>query len=75
MTEEDKKDIVKFHLLPTDYRLIFRILAMFVSWYFNKSIVWGIIHFFFGWIYLAYVLFLGGFSNGNMGSIINYYIG
>jgi len=75
MTQEDKKDILKFHLLPTDYRLIFRVFAMFVSWYFNKSIVWGLIHFFLGWIYLSYVLFMGGFSDGRMGSIIEYYIG
>lgn len=75
MTKEEKKEIYRFHLLPTDYRLIFRVLAMFVSWYFNKSILWGLIHFFLGWVYLAYALFMGGFSEGRMGNIIEYYIG
>ena len=75
MTNEEKKEIYRFHLLPTDYRLIFRVLAMFVSWYFNKSILWGLVHFFLGWVYLAYVLFMGGFSDGRMGNLINYYIG
>ena len=73
MTNEEKKEIYRFHLLPTDYRLIFRVLAMFVSWYFNKSILWGLTHFFLGWLYLAYVLFMGGFNDGGITKIINFY--
>lgn len=73
MTEEQKKEIIKFHLLPVDYRLVFRMVALFVSWYFNKSIIWGILHFFLGWIYIAYILLTGNFSDGNFGEIIKYY--
>ena len=75
MTEEEKKNIVKSHLIPTDYRLIFRVLAMFVSWYFNKSVFLGIFHFLLGWVYLAYVLFLEGFNNGKMGKMVEFYLG
>jgi hypothetical protein len=48
---------------------------MFVSWYFNKSVFWGIFHFFLGWVYLAYVLFLEGFNNGRMGKMMEFYLG
>lgn len=74
MTEEEKKEIIRFHLVPTDYRLIFRVIALFISWFYNKSIVWGVIHFFLGWVYIAYVLFMGGFDEGRLNNIINYYI-
>jgi len=74
MTEEEKKEIIRFHLVPTDYRLIFRVIALFISWYYNKSIIWGILHFFLGWIYIIYVLFMGGFDEGRLNNIINYYI-
>ena len=39
--EKDYKEIVRFHLFPTDYRLLFRIIAAFVSWYFNQSVFLG----------------------------------
>jgi hypothetical protein len=74
MTEEERKEIIRFHLVPTDYRLIFRVIALFVSWFYNKSILWGVIHFFLGWVYIAYVLFMGGFDEGRLNNIINYYI-
>ena len=74
MTEEEKKEIIRFHLVPTDYRLIFRVIALFISWFYNKSILWGVIHFFLGWVYIAYVLFMGGFDEGRLNNIINYYI-
>lgn len=74
MTEEEKKEIIRFHLVPTDYRLIFRVIALFISWFYNKSIVWGVIHFFLGWVYITYVLFMGGFDEGRLNNIINYYI-
>jgi hypothetical protein len=74
MTEEEKKEIIRFHLVPTDYRLIFRVIALFISWYFNKSIIWGLIHFMFGWLYIVYVLFMGGFNDGGLNRIINFYI-
>jgi len=47
---------------------------MFVSWYFNKSILLAIIHFLFGWVYIAYVLFTGRFDSGGMGELFKYYI-
>mgnify|MGYP003639211921 CR=1 FL=1 len=74
MTKEEKKDLVRSTLIPTDYRLIFRVLSMFVSWYFNKSILLAIIHFLFGWVYIAYVLFTGRFDSGGMGELFKYYI-
>ena len=72
--ETDYKEIVRFHLFPTDYRLLFRIIAAFVSWYFNESVFWGVIHFFLGWIYLVYVMVMGGFSEGGLGYIFEYYL-
>lgn len=39
------------------------ILAVIISWVANHSIIWAIIHFFFGWLYVIYwVLFVRGFS-------------
>jgi hypothetical protein len=75
MEEEKDYQALKYHLFPTDYRLLFRIFAVFVSWYYNGSVLWGLLHFFFGWIYLVYVMMMGGFSEGGLGDIIKYYIG
>ena len=72
--EQELKSIAKQHLFPTDYRLLFRIIALFVSWYYNGSVIWGVIHFFLGWIYLVYVMIMGGFSEGGLGDIIDYYL-
>ena len=73
MSEEERQELFRYHLLPTDFRLVFRVLSLFVSWYFNKSILWGILHFYLGWIYLSYVLFIGGFNEGGIARIINFY--
>lgn len=74
--EEEKNytEIVKYQLLPTDFRLLFRIIALFVSWYYNESVLWGLLHFFLGWIYLAYVMVMGGFSEGGLGLIVDFYL-
>jgi len=72
--EEDNKTILKYYLFPTDYRLLFRIFAVFVSWYYNTSVLWGLFHFFLGWVYLVYVMVMGGFSEGGLGNVIDYYI-
>ena len=44
MDEEIKE--VKYYLIPGDWRLVFKIIAMLVSWYFNKSLFWLIIHYY-----------------------------
>jgi len=74
ITEEQKKDLIRYHILPTDYRLIFRLLSLFISWYFNKSILLGLFHFFLGWVYIIYVLLSDKLSNGNLGKIVEFYL-
>ena len=53
--------------------LCIRILAVMVSYYFNASIVWAIIHYILGPIYLLYCLLLGRFAEGRFMDIINQY--
>lgn len=62
-----------FHLFPMDWRLLFRVVAVMISWYFNKSIGWAVLHYIFGWMYVLYVLLTGGFADGNLGEIIRHY--
>ena len=69
----ETKKTVTYPLVPTDWRLVFRLVALAVSWYFNHSIGWAIIHYFFGWFYLMYVLLSGGFADGGLEQIIEYY--
>jgi hypothetical protein len=64
---------VRYYLVPGDWRMGYKVIALLVSWYFNKSLLWLVIHYLFGWMYLVYVLLMGGFSNGNVGNMINYY--
>lgn len=77
--ESNKKNKSKliwvYQVFPTDWRLLFRMVALFTSWYLNKSIVWGVIHYFFGWLYITYAIFSGVFSDGGLGNIIKHYIG
>ena len=54
-------------------RLAINILAVMVSWFYNKSILWAIFHFFFGAMYLIYRLIIGSFRDGNFMYIINSY--
>jgi len=49
------------------------VLAVMVSWFFNKSVWWAIFHWLFGWIYLIYVLLTGGFKDGGFMEMINSY--
>jgi len=62
------------NIFPTNW-LIFAIdiIAVMVSWYFNKSVLWAIFHFVFGWIYLLYSLLIGRFADGNFMTIMNSY--
>ena len=71
MNDEIKE--VRYYLLPSDWRMVYRVLAILVSWYFNKSLLWLVIHYLFGLIYLIYILLMGGFSNGGITDIINFY--
>jgi|TARA_B100001094_G_C18171224_1_gene795207 hypothetical protein len=71
MNDEIKE--VRYYLLPSDWRMVYKVLAILVSWYFNKSLLWLVIHYLFGWIYLIYILLMGGFSNGGITDIINFY--
>ena len=54
-------------------RLAINILAVMVSWFFNKSILWAIFHFLFGTWYLIYRLLIGSFKAGGFMEIINSY--
>ena len=38
------------------------VLAAIVSWTVNKSILWAIVHAFFGWFYIIYYALGGGRS-------------
>ena len=54
-------------------RAIISVLAVMVSWYFNKSILWAIFHFFFGVIYMIYRLLIGSFRDGGFETIMKSY--
>lgn len=54
-------------------QLCIRIIAVCVSWYFNKSILWAIVHYIFGIWYLLYALLTGKFADGGFMDIINHY--
>jgi len=56
------------------FSIIVSILAVMVSWYFNKSILWAIFHYMFGWIYMIYCLLIGRFADGGFMEIINSYL-
>lgn len=49
------------------------IVAVMVSFYFNKSFLWAIFHFIFGWIYMIYCLLLGRFADGKLIEILTSY--
>ena len=49
------------------------VLAVMISWYFNKSVLWAIFHFIFGPLYLIYSLIIGRFSDGVFMEIMNSY--
>lgn len=53
--------------------LCIRILAVMVSYYFNGSIGWAIIHYILGPIYLLYCLLLGRFAEGRFMDMVNQY--
>jgi hypothetical protein len=65
--------LLSFEWLNGWIRLFINILALIVSWYFNKSILWAIFHFIFGAWYLIYRLLKGSFANGGFMEIMNHY--
>lgn len=75
MGKEEKEYKWTIHLIPMDWRLVFRVIALLVSWYMNHSIGWAILHYFFGWLYLVYIILTGGFADGGLSEIIKYYFG
>lgn len=75
MSNEKKEYKWTLSLVPMDWRLIFRLMGLIVSWYFNHSIGWAILHYFFGWYYLIYTILTGGFADGGLNEIIRYYFG
>jgi len=52
---------------------LFGLLGIFLSWYFNKSVLWAIFHFFFGFWYTVYCILSGRFADGGFMEIVNYY--
>jgi len=48
------------HSSETEFGCLGAILGGAMSWYFNHSILWGILHFFLGWLYVAYVVVAKG---------------
>jgi hypothetical protein len=52
---------------------ILGVFSLMVSWYFNKSVVWLIIHWLIWPLYLLWCLITGHFSDGQLMDIINYY--
>ena len=53
--------------------IFFDILAVMVSWFYNHSIFWAIIHYIFGPAYLIYSILIGRFANGGFMNIIHNY--
>ena len=49
------------------------IIAVLVSWYFNHSFWWAILHYMFGPLYLLYSLLIGRFADGGFMTIMNSY--
>lgn len=56
-----------------DFIFIFNIIAVLVSYSFNKSIAWAIFHYIVGIPYLLYCTLIGRFSNGGLIQIIDSY--
>ena len=73
------KKVIYFTLLPKVDELVgvinfcIRILVVMVSYHFNSSIGWAILHYILGPVYLLYCLLLGRFADGQFMEIINQY--
>ena len=56
------------------FKFAINLLAVAVSWYFNKSILWAVFAYIFSFFYLIYSLLTGRFADGGFMDIINSYI-
>ena len=63
----------KKHFSKLNSKTAIGVLSLLISWYFNKSILWGIFHYVFGIYYLIYCIISRAFSNGELLEIFNYY--
>ena len=71
-----KFDIKKYNYkinVGLNYETFVGVLSLLISWYFNKSILWGILHYLCGVYYLVYCIISRAFSNGELLKIFNYY--
>ena len=53
--------------------LFLSVWAVMVNWYFNHSIFYAILAFFFNGFYLIYSLLVGHFADGGISKIWNHY--
>lgn len=67
------KDIIIKIYFENRLTTIVNIIALFVSYYYNKSILWAIFHYVFGWPYLIYLALIGRFKEGKFIEIISSY--
>ena len=56
------------------FAILINLLAVVISWFFNKSVLWAIFHFFTGWMYLLYCLLSMKFANGMFLEILQSFI-
>jgi hypothetical protein len=63
--------VVTYYRSP--FAILINIFAVMVSWFFNHSIFWAIIHWIWGPIYLLYCLIIGRFADGGLMEIIQHY--
>lgn len=73
MTKENTKTYTVRTYIRSPFTIFINIFALMVSWFYNHSILWGIFHFIFGFIYLIYCLIIGRFADGKFMEIIHHY--
>lgn len=71
MSQKGKTIVYNYGTNPIN--MIVGIVSIMVSWYFNKSILWAIFHYMFGWLYLLYCLLIGRFADGGFMEIMESY--
>ena len=71
MAEKVKTVVYNYGTSPLN--MVVGAVSVMVSWYFNKSIGWAILHYIFGWVYLLYSLLQGRFADGGFMEIMESY--